>query len=191
MCFLLFFIATIYRFKNLSAFSSDTEVAIGSSASKWENQLWRQLGHMDGRKKWWEGRTDEFSLLLDLSFVSCSSFPLCISSHFHWARESCTTDSVELHVLRWGSTGSCRALFCGSCHLPGFPPVEALVWFSSLLPNYCLLGKLETSPAFHTWLVIANVLKRYRRRETDTGMMWCPRSHILREKKPRRYWWSD
>lgn len=171
MCSLSLLIATIHHFKNLSVFSSDTEVPVGSSASKWENQLWRQLGNMDGRKKWWEGRTDEFSLSFDLSFVSCSSFPLCISSHSHWARESCATDSLELHILRWGSTGSCRPLFCGSCGLPGFPPVEALVWFSSLLPNCCLPGKSETSTAFHTWLMTANVLKRYRRREVDTWMM--------------------
>lgn len=56
-------------------------------------------------------------------------------------------------------------------------PSGGLLWFSSLLPNCCLPGRSEISPPFHTSLAMANVLKRYRRKETDTQLMWCPRSH--------------
>lgn len=60
-------------------------------------------------------------------------------------------------------------------------PSRGSVWFSSLLSKRCLPDKLDISP-FHTWVVMANVLKRYGR-EIDTWMMWCPRSYILYGKK--------
>lgn len=42
---------------------------------------------------------------------------------------------------------------------------DALVWFSSLLPICCLPGSLKIYPPFHTLLAMADVLKRYWRRE--------------------------
>lgn len=63
-------------------------------------------------------------------------------------------------------------------------PADALVWFSSLLPVCCLPGNLKIYPPFHTLLAMADVLKRYWRREIDIWMIWCPRSLILREKTP-------
>lgn len=61
-----------------------------------------------------------------------------------------------------------------------------LVCMPSLLLNCCLPGRLETSPPFHTWLAVVNVLKRYKRREIDTRIMWCPGSHILKGKKTQK-----
>lgn len=52
MCSLWFFIATLHHFNNLSVFSNDTEAALGSSASKRENQLWSQLGNIDSHYRW-------------------------------------------------------------------------------------------------------------------------------------------
>lgn len=115
------------------------------------------------------------------SFVSCSFFSFCILSHPHWAGESCAKD-WRCRCSDWGTLQYiCQALVCDSCGLPGFPPAEALVWFSSLLSKSCLPGKLDIS-ALHTWLVMANVLKRYGR-EIDMWMMPCPRSYILYGKK--------
>lgn len=135
---------------------------------------------MDDRRSSVRTEPVHFHYCCWLCFVSCSFFSLCISSHPHWASESCAT--------HWGCRCSdqgtlqcnCQALVCGS-GLPGFPPAEALVWFSSLLSKRCLPDKLEVSH-FHTWVVMANVLKRYSR-EIDTWMMWCPRSYILYGKK--------